>query len=126
MGVTLFDEKSGASLFDTSYGHWRAIVEAVRSLHVLDEARIDALREPFLGALTHDEALAVARALRTTLLPSLEHDERLFSTGVRTKEPDDGTFHRAPAERHKNYATTRIALEELAMACETCSGLRVS
>lgn len=126
MGVTLFDEKSGTSLYDTDFWHWRAIVETVRSLAVLEEARVDTLDDPFLGELTRDEARAVAEAVRGQILVSLADDERLLLDGTRTKEPDDGMFHRAPTERHKNYSTTRDALEAFAVACETCSGLRVS
>lgn len=126
MGITLFDQGSGTELFDIDFWHWRTIVEAVRSLDVLEEARVDTLHEPFLGELTRAEALTVAKALRAMLIPSLKDDERLLFDGTRTTEPDDGTFHRAPTERYKNYSTTRGVLEEFAVACEACAGFRVS
>jgi len=32
VGMTLFDQKTNAIVFDVNFWHWRAIVEAVRSL----------------------------------------------------------------------------------------------
>jgi hypothetical protein len=126
MGVTLFDQKTDAVGFDVNFWHWRAVVEAVRSLGVLPEARVDALHDPFVGELTEGEAQEVAAALRARLLPTLREDERLLLDGRRTTEPDDGTFYRAPAEQHKNYGTDRRVLEEFARCCEVCGGFRVS
>ena len=126
MGVTLFDQKTDAIVFNINFWHWRAIVEAVRSLGVLPEARVEALHEPFIGELTEEEARTVAAAIRERLLPALREDERLLLDGQRTSVPDDGTFHRDPAEQHRNYSTNRKVLEELARCCEACGGFRVS
>lgn len=126
MGMTLFDQKTDAIVFDANYWHWRAIVEAIRSLGVLPEARIDALHEQFVGDLSATECRAVAVGIRERLLPSLGDDERLLFNGQRTTEPDDGTLYREPAEQHKNYSTNRRVLEEFARCCETCEGFRVS
>src|SRR5262245_49650498 len=49
MGMTLFDQKTDAVVFDVNFWHWRAIVEAVRSLGVVPEARVDALHDQFAG-----------------------------------------------------------------------------
>ena len=124
--MTLFDQKTNAIVFDVNFWHWRAIVEAVRSLSVLSESRVDALHEQFVGELTEDEAKAIGTAIRERILPTLRDDERLLLDGRRTTEPDDGTFYRNPAERHKNYSTNRRVLEEFARCCETCGGFRVS
>ena len=126
MGMTLFDQKSDAIVFDVNFWHWRAIVEAIRSLGVLPEKRVDALHEQFVGELMQEESRAVAAAIRERLLPTLADDERLLLDGRRTTEPDDGTFYRDPAEQHRNYNTNRRMLEEFAKCCETCSGFRVS
>ena len=124
--MTLFDQKSDAIVFDVNFWHWRAIVEAIRSLGVLPEKRVDALQEQFVGELMQEESRAVAAAIRERLLPTLADDERLLLDGRRTTEPDDGTFYRDPAEQHRNYNTNRRMLEEFAKCCETCSGFRVS
>ena len=126
LGVTLFDEGSNEVIFSVNFWHWRAIVEAVRALNVIEDERAEALHNPFFSELTQDEARAVAAAIRKTLLPALEADDRLLLDGTRTKTPDDGTFHRAPEEQHKNYGTNAAVLEKFAKACETCAGFRVS
>ena len=126
MGMTLFDQKTDAIIFDINFWHWRAIVEAIRSLGVLPESQVDALHEQFAGELTEGEARVVSAALRERLLPTLADGERLLLDGRRTTEPDDGTFYRDPAEQHRNYSTDRRVLEEFARCCETCSGFRVS
>lgn len=126
MGMTLFDQKTDAIVFDVNFWHWRAIVEAVRSLGVLPEERVDALHEQFVGELTAAEARAVAAAVRERLLPTLRAGERLLLDGRRTTEPDHGTFYRQPADQHKNYITDRRVLEEFAGCCETCGWFRVS
>ncbi len=126
MGVTLFDQKSNAIVFDTNFWHWRAIVEAIRSLGELPEDRVDLLHEPFVGDLTEREARTVAAAIRERLLPTLRDDERLLLDGRRTTEPDDGTFYRDPAEQHKNYSTNREVLERFARCCELCGGVQVA
>src|SRR5262245_55489389 len=124
--MTLFDQKTNAIVFDVNFWHWRAIVEAVRSLQVLPDAQVDALHGQFIGELSQDEARAVAVAIQERLLPTLADDERLLLDGRRTTEPDDGTFHRDPAEQHRNYSTDRRVLEEFARCCESCGGFRVS
>jgi hypothetical protein len=124
MGVTLFDKKTEEVVFNINFWHWRAIVEAIRSLHVLPTERVDRLHRPFIGELTEHEARAVCVAVRERLLPTLRDDERLLLDGKRTTTPDDGTFHRDPAEQHKNYSTNRRVLERF-VECAACAGFRV-
>jgi hypothetical protein len=126
VGVSLFDRKTNDIVFDVNFWHYRAVVEAVRSLAVLPDATVEALHESWQGTgLTAEEARLVAAAVRTRLLPTLGEDERVLLDGGRTTEPDDGTFHREPAEQHKNYSTNRRVLEEFARCCETCNGFNV-
>lgn len=46
MGVTLFDQKTDYIVFDVNFWHWRAIVEAIRTLGVLSESRTEKGSEP--------------------------------------------------------------------------------
>jgi hypothetical protein len=126
MGITLFDQRTDGIVFDINFWHWRAIVEAIRSLGVLPANRVDGLHEQFNGELAEDKARIVATAIRERLLPSLGNDERLLVDGRRTTEPDDGTFYQQPGEQHKNYSTDRRVLEQFAQRCETCGGFRIS
>ncbi len=126
MGVSLFDRQTDEIVFDINFWHWRAIVEAVRSLEVLPDERVDALHELWQDTgLTAEEARRVAFAIRERLLPTLHPEERLLLDGTRTTAPDDGIFYTVPAERHRNYSTTPDVLERFAMCCETCGGFRV-
>ena len=126
MGVTLFDRTTNQIAFDTNFWHYRAIVEAIRSLGVLPDEKVNSLHESWVGnGLTVEEARLVAEAIRTRLLPTLRDDERLLLDGRRTTEADDGTLHRAPADIHKNYSTNRKVLEQFVKFCETCNGFEV-
>jgi len=132
MGVTLFDQKTNEVLFDVNFWHWRAIVEAVRSLSVLSEEKVDTLHQPFVGELGEADARAVAAALKERLIPTIGDSERLLlndqmqMSPESTTEPDDGTFYRDAAEQHKNYSTNRDVIRRFADCCETCGGFRVS
>jgi hypothetical protein len=126
MGVTLFDQETGAAIFDVNFWHWRAIVETIRNLGVLPGSRVDDLHEPFVGRLSEAEARAVGGAIRERLLPTLGADERLLLRGRRTADPDTATFYRAPEDLEKNYSTDRRVLERFAKSCEECGGFRVA
>ena len=126
MGVSLFDRTTNGIVFDVNFWHYRAIVEAIRSLGVLPDEKVDTLHESWQDTgLTTEEARLVAEAIRTRLLPTLGEDDRLLLDGQRTTEPDDGVMHYNPAEQHKNYSTNRRVLEEFVKCCETCNGFSV-
>lgn len=127
MTVLLVDRKTNEVVFDINFWHYRAIVEAIRSLRVLPDEKVDSLHEQFQGnGLTEAEARLVAAAIRARLLPTLKEDERLLLDGSRTTEPDDRTFYTEPDNWHKNYSTNRRVLEEFARCCETCNGFEVA
>jgi len=126
VGVSLFDRTTNGIVFDVNFWHYRAIVEAIRSLGVLPDEKVDTLHESWQDTgLTTEEARLVAEAIRTRLLPTLGEDDRLLLDGQRTTEPDDGVMHYNPAEQHKNYSTNRRVLEEFVKCCETCNGFSV-
>jgi hypothetical protein len=125
VGVTLIDQKTNEVVFNINFWHWRAIVEAIRSLQVLPKERVDQLHELFVGDLTEGEARKIAVALNERLLPALHDDERLLLDGTRTTTPDDCVFYRDPAEQHKNYSTNRKALQTFSECCSSCNGFRV-
>lgn len=119
--MTLAARNAVADLTISSW-HWRTIVEAVRDLAILPDATLDALHKPEAGALSGEEARAVARALRERLLPTLAPDERLLLNGARTKEPDDQVFHRAREEQWRNYSTDLATLSRFADFCDASGG----
>jgi hypothetical protein len=126
MGICLADRSQPGLYFDANFWNWRAIVEAVGRLGVVDEKRVNALHDQFCGnGLTREEARAVATAIRAQLLPRLAPDDRLLLGGDRTKEPDDFVMHYASEDQHKNYSTDGRVLTEFADFCERCNGFVV-
>lgn len=126
MGVSLLDRKTSEFVFDINFWHYRAIVEAIRSLEVLPEEKVDSLHESWQNnGLTTEEARLVAAAIRERLLPTLRDEERLLLDGSRTNEPDEGTFYRNPEEQAGNYSTNRGVLEKFVACCETCNGFTI-
>lgn len=126
MGVTLFDRRTEDIIFDVNFWHWRAIVEAIKSLGELPADRADALHEQWQGTgLSREEARSVAAALRERLIPTLGAGERLLIDGRRTTEPDDMVWYRG-ADQHKNYSTNREVLEQFVQFCQACDGFTVN
>jgi hypothetical protein len=126
MGVSLVDRDTDETVLDVNFWHWRAIVEAIRRLHVLPDERARALHDQWMDSgLTREEARLVAAAMRSGVLPTLRGGERLLLDGKRTTEPDDFKMYYAPDERHKNYSTDRAVLEEFVACCERCNGFLV-
>lgn len=124
MGVTLFDRKDDDHAFSINFWHWRAIVEVVRRLELLPPATVDGLHEPFCGnGLSRVEAMRVAEAIDTTVLPSLTGAMRVLLDGTTTEAPDDGRFNKGDEAR--NYSTNRDVLQGFAKYCRTCSGFDV-
>ena len=125
MGVTLFDNKTDQIVFHVNFWHYRAIVEAIRSLGGLSNDKIDSLHEQWCGnGLTVDEARAVAALMRSQIMPSLAPGWRLLSDGTFSDDPDDGTLHRGK-DQHRNYSTNAEVLGRFIKCCETCNGFRV-
>jgi hypothetical protein len=125
MGVSLLDCQSNEVIFDVNFWHYRAIVEAIRGLGVLSDAKVDSLHECWCGnGLSANEARAVASLIRSQLMPTLADSERLMLDGTRTAAPDDGTLF-LDAEQHKNYSTNVAVLERFAQCCETSNGFIV-
>ncbi len=122
----LMDNETDDVVFDVNFWHYRAIVEAIRSLRVLPDEQVDRLHEPFTGSgLTKDECRIVAAELQARVVPILEQDDRLLLDGTVTKEPDDGVFHKTDAEWPKNYSTNKTVLAAFIDAIQKSSGFTV-
>jgi hypothetical protein len=125
MGVDLHDNVTDAVVFSVNFWHYRAIVEANRTLAVLPDNRIDSLHEPGCGnGLSMGEARLVAAALRQVVLPRLTERDRLLLDGAIMDRPDDYVLHRN-ADLHLNYSTTVEVLRKFVLCCETCEGFSV-
>ncbi len=126
MTVMLMDNGTDDVVFDVNFWHYRAIVEAIRSLRVLPDDHVDRLHEPFTGSgLTKDECLIVATELHARLVHTLDQDDRLLLDGTVTKEPDDGVLHHTDVEWQKNYSTNRTVLTAFVDAIRKSNGFTV-
>jgi len=122
----LMDNETDDVVFDINFWHYRAIVEAIRSLRVLPDDHVDRLHEPFTGSgLTKDECLIVAKELHARLVSTLDQDDRLLLDGTVTKEPDDGVFHKTDIEWQKNYSTNRTVIAAFVDAIRKSNGFTV-
>lgn len=126
MGISLTNlADPHARGFSVNFWHWRALVEAVRRLNVVPDARAAALHDPFCGhGLTQEEAGRVADALETQLLPTLAEEQRVLLDGRVTSEPDDSTFYKGE-DAHRNYSTNREVLLTFIRFLRECSGFEV-
>src|ERR1041384_773379 len=126
MGICLTDLAHAEAVgFHVNFWHWRTLVEAIRRLNVLPDARVDLLHEPFCGnGLTQAEAWRVADALEAQLLPTLGEEHRVLLDGRLTSDPDDSTFYKG-ADAHRNYSTNRQTLLAFIQYLRECSGFEV-
>lgn len=124
MGVDIDDLRNRSRSIHANWWQWRPTVELIRSLGLFDGQRLDHMSEGF-GEFTEAEAQQIADALERRVLPELRPGERVVLGGAVTAEPDDGTFHRAPAEQHRNYSADYDWLVRFVTFCKDSGGLYV-
>jgi hypothetical protein len=125
MGIDLHDNETNEVVFSVNFWHYRAIVEAIRSLDVLPDAKVESLHESWCGhGLSIEEARLVGSNLRQRVLPQLAQTARLMLGGEVTACPDDGVLHRGE-DQHLNYSTNAEVLLRFILCCETSNGFTV-
>jgi len=125
MGIWLDPRDETEDGFKLNFWHWRALVEEVRRLGVIDDERAQRLHEPFTGAgLNAKEVKQVAEAIESRTLRRLPDGHRLLIDGNTTEQPDDGTLHKVDVEL--NYSTNADVLRRFAVFCSTSGGFEVN
>ncbi len=124
MGVDIDDLRDRGRSIHANWWQWRPTVELIRSLGLFDGERLDHLSDG-CGEFTEAEARELAAALERRVLPGLQPGERVLLDGAVTQEPDDGTFHRAPQEQHRNYSAGYDWLVRFVAFCKESGGLYV-
>ena len=123
MGFDITDLADSRRIVFVNFWNWRPTVELIRAAGLLDAPRLEGLQQQCSATrISTNEARAIARHLRDTVLPMLASESRVLLDGTSTAAPDGLTFHRAPSESHRNYSTTHSWLETFATFCESCSG----
>src|SRR4029453_1378893 len=115
MGFDITDLADPKRIVFVNFWNWRPTVELIRAAGLLDAQRLEGLHQQCSATrISTDEARAIARHLRDTVLPTLASESRVLLDGTSTTEPDDLTFHRDPTDSHRNYNAPRSWLEDFA------------
>lgn len=119
------DSQDPAHSLQLNWWNWRPIVEILRSLGLFEEEMLERMGTNAAGGeATEEQARAIARHLRTKVLPPMPTDARVQLDLKTTTEPDDFKMHYGK-DVEKNYGATVQALERFAAFCETCAGFSV-
>ena len=124
MGVRVIDLGREDRSERCDWWNWRPTVALLRASGLLDDVQL-ALLDMGVGEVGEDQARAVARFLDGRVLPAVGPTERVTLGGAVTAAPDDGTFHRDPAEQSKNYSADGEWLRRFAALCRECRGFSV-
>jgi hypothetical protein len=124
VGVDISDLGDRSRAVHANWWQWRPTVELIGSLGLFDDERLDHLSDGF-GEFTQSEARQLAAALKRQVLPALKPSEQILIDGAVTADADDGTFHRAPGEQHRNYSADHEWLVRFIAFCEESDGLYV-
>src|SRR3954466_11537677 len=108
MGFDITDLGNTERIVFVNFWNWHPTVELIRTAKLLDAGRLDGLHQQCCATcVSREEARAIARHLRETVLPSVPSDARVLLDGTVTSAPDDGTFYRDPSDADRNYSATR-------------------
>jgi hypothetical protein len=122
MGVFITDSTNDERYLKRNWWSWRPTVEAIRSLHLFEDERLNVMSDGY-GSFSENECKLIADELEQKVLPKLKPDERMKLDGSVTDVPDDGTFYREPEEQDKNYSVNRDLLAEFIVFCRESKGV---
>jgi hypothetical protein len=126
MSFTLHDLGSENFEFTANVWNWKAALEIIKSLDIVSEGKIRQMSYNATGVKVDvDDARAIGEAIRTTILPKIAEDARMFADLRITNEPDDMTLHRDDDEQWKNYSVTREWLKEFSEFCLRSKGFQI-
>jgi hypothetical protein len=126
MSFTLIDQGSEGFEFQANVWHWKAAVEVIRSLDILDEGAMRQMGYAATGVkISLDDAHNIGTRLRDEILPKVGPGKRIFSDLSITDAPDDMTLYRDGDEEWKNYSVDHEWLTEFADFCLKSKGFQV-
>ncbi len=126
MSFTLID--MGAENFEmqASVWQWKVALEVIKSLDVIGEGAIRQMTYAGTGVkVSLDDAHMLGEKIRSTILPKLAPNKRIFADLSITDAQDDMTLHRDGDEQWKNYSVTHDWLAEFADFCLKSKGFEV-
>jgi hypothetical protein len=126
MSFTLIDQGREGFELQVNVWSWKAAVEIIRSLDVLDEGAMRQMGYNATGVRVGvDDAHEIGSRIRNEIVPKVGPGERIFADLSVTDAPDDMTLHRDSDEQWKNYSVTNEWLNEFADFCLKSKGFQV-
>ena len=126
MSFTLIDEGNENFEFTANVWTWKAAMEIIRNLDVLDEGHLRQMSYNATGVKVDiNAAHEIGSRIRNEILPKVGEGKRIFADGTVTETPDDGMFHKATEEQWMNYSATHEWLQEFSDFCLRSKGFQV-
>jgi hypothetical protein len=126
MSFTLIDQSSENFEFSANVWTWKAAVEIIRELDIVDEGAIRQMSYNATGVkISSDDAHLIGSRIRDEVLPKVPEGKRMFADLSVTDAPDDKTLHRDDDEQWKNYSVTHDWLEEFSEFCLRSKGFQI-
>jgi hypothetical protein len=126
MSFTLIDQGSEGFELNANVWTWKAVVEIIRNLDIIDEGAVRQMSYNATGVkLTIEQAHEIGQRIRDEVLPKLAPDKRMFADLSVTDAPDDKTLYRDGDEQWKNYSVSYDWLKEFSDFCLRSKGFQV-
>ncbi|MEQ1644705.1 MAG: hypothetical protein ABL959_14750 [Pyrinomonadaceae bacterium] len=126
MSFTLIDQGSENFELAVNVWNWKAAVEIIRHLDIVDEGAMRQMGYAATGvSISSDDAHEIGTRIRSEILPRVPPGMRMFANLSITDAPDDKTIYRDSDEEWKNYSVTHDWLEEFAEFCLKSKGFQV-
>lgn len=126
MSFTLIDQGSENFEFTANVWTWKAAMEIIRKLDVLDEGALRQMGYNATGVKVDMKAAhELGERIRDEILPKIGEGKRIFADGTITGAPDDGMFHKDSDEQWMNYSATHEWLHDFSEFCLKSKGFQV-
>ena len=126
MSFTLIDLGSENFEFQANVWNWKALLEVVKSLDIVDDGKIRQMAYNALGVKVDlEDAHAIGIKIRDELLPKLAPNKRIYSDLSITDAPDDMTLYKDNDEQWKNYSVNHDWLKDFSEFCLKTKGFQI-
>jgi len=126
MSFTLIDMGSESFKFSANVWNWKAALEIIRALDIVDEGAMRQMNYNATGVkISLKDAHEIGARIQQEFLPKLAPNKRIYSDLSITDEPDDMTLHRDDDEQWKNYSVDHDWLKEFSDFCLKSKGFQI-